>query len=323
MVLSKNVDYVLGLSASPIYNYGNEIWNVMNIINHGCLGTENEFLREWTRYGNSVFDPKALGTYLRESCLMLRRTRSDVGRELPPVNKIIHTVQYDSETAYKNMEIAKMLAVKVISGSFVERGQAARELDMMLRHDTGVGKAVGVANYVRILLENGEPIILAGWHRDVYDIWLKELKEFNPVMFTGSESPIEKDAAKNAFINGKTNLFIISLRSGIGLDGLQHRCNTVVIGELDWSPKVHEQLISRADRDGQKEQVTAIYLICDDGSDPPIIDMLGLKSSQSHGILNPLSAIESVHSDDSRIKVLAEQYLKKHHSNIENIKINE
>ena len=198
-----------------------------------------------------------------------------------------------------------------MNGSFMERGEAARELDMLARYTTGISKAREVAQYVRILLENGEPVVLAGWHRDVYDIWLKELEGFNPVMYTGSETGTQKEKAKEAFLNCETNLFIISLRSGAGLDGLQKRCKTIVIGELDWSPKVHDQLIGRVDRDGQDEQVTAIFLVSDSGSDPVIINLLGLKASQSHGIVDPLLAPAQQFSDDSRIKELAKAYLSK------------
>ncbi len=309
--LADNVEYCLGLSATPIYNYGDEIFNVLDIIKPGSLGTRNEFQREWTGYSNVVTDPKALGTYLRENFLMLRRTRAEVGRELPPINTIIHTVNYDHDAADKAEDIATQLAIKVTSGSFMERGQAARELDIFMRQTTGVSKAKEVAEYVKILLENKEPVVLAGWHRDVYDIWLNELSAYKPVMYTGSETPVQKEAAKKAFIDGETDLFIISLRSGIGLDGLQKRSKIVVIGELDWSPKVHDQLIGRLDRDGQAEQVTAIYLVSEYGSDPLIIDMLGLKSSQSHSIINPLTAVAHQHSDDSRIKLLAQQFLQK------------
>jgi len=85
----------------------------------------------------------------------------------------------------------------------------------------------------------------------------------------------------------------------------------VVVGELDWSPKIHDQLIGRVDRDGQQDQVTAFFMVTDCGSDPPIIDILGLKSSQSHNILNPLQAMEEQYSDESRMKVFAEKFLQK------------
>jgi SNF2 family DNA or RNA helicase len=312
-VLSESVQNCMGMSATPIYNYGDEIFNVLNLIKPGCLGEKWDFLREWAAPIGAdkwrVIDPAALGSYLRDSHLMLRRTRKEVGRELPPINKIIQTVGYDHKEAMKADDMARQLALKVVSGGFVERGQAARELDALLRHKTGVSKAREVAAFTRILLENDEPVMLAGWHRDLYDIWREELAEFNPVMYTGSETNAQKDEAKRMFLSGESGVFIISLRSGIGLDGLQARCRTVVVGELDWSPKVHDQVIGRIDRDGQEDQVTAYFLVCDYGSDPAMIDVLGLKSSQSHGILNPLEAIPAQFSDESRIKILAQSFL--------------
>jgi len=312
--LSESVEYTLGLSATPVYNFGDEIFNVLNLINPDCLGKKEEFLREWTiPHGMhyKVRDPKALGSYLRERFLFLRRTRSDVGRELPMVNKIIHTVDYDHVEVKKFESLAKMLAMKIVSGSFTERGEAARELDMLARHNTGISKAKYVAEYVRILLENDEPVVLALWHRDVYTIILEELKEYNPVMYTGTESANQKEKAKQAFMNGETKLFIISLRSGSGLDGLQHICSNVVFGELDWSPKVHDQVIGRVDRDGRDTSlpVTAHFLVSDSGSDPVIINLLGLKASQANGIVDPLSLPAEQYSDESRMKLLAQQYL--------------
>ena len=314
-ILAQNVDYCLGLSATPIYNYGDEIYNIMNLLKEGCLGPSEDFMREWTGYERKVKNPKALGTYLRENYLFLRRTREDVGRELPPVNKIVHTVDYDQDAVTAVEEIAKKLAIAATTGSFIERGQAARELDIRVRHATGVSKAKYVAEYVKILLENGEKVLLAGWHRDVYDIWLKELAQYKPVLYTGTESPAEKEKSKAAFISteeGCAQVMMISLRSGIGLDGLQHCCSVVVFGELDWSPAVMEQVTGRLDRDGQENQVTAIYLVSDSGSDPLMIDLLGVKASQSRDIIDPLAVGNTVqHSDESRLKLLAEQYLKK------------
>lgn len=316
MILSKKANRVLALSATPIYNYGAEMYCVMNIIQDGCLGTWDEFLREWCvrdywgpKEKSKVRNPKALGTHLRESYLMLRRTRKDVSRELPAVNKVVHHVEYDEDVAEKAQVELETIAARVVSGTFMERGQAARELDSRARMMTGVAKAVGVANYVKILLENEEKVLLVGWHRDVYDRWNTELAVYHPVMYTGSESPNQKEQAKRDFLSGKTNLMIMSLRSGVGLDGLQEVCSLVVFGELDWSPGVHEQVTGRVQRDGQNSKVTALYLVTDNGTDPLMIDVLGLKSSQAHGMINPHSDVEFVESDDARIKKLAANIL--------------
>lgn len=310
--LSNNSDKVLALSATPIYNYGDEIFTIMDLIKPGCLNSKEEFMREWTKNWKEVSDPKALGSYLRENFLFLRRTRKDVGMEMPKVNTIVHEVDYDHEEVEKSEDLLRQLAIKVTTGSFIERGQASREFDMFMRQMTGISKARYVATFVKMLLDNGEPVLLAGWHREVYEIWLRELAEYNPVMYTGSESIKQKNDNKEKFISGATKLMIISLRSGVGLDGLQKVCSTVVVGELDWSPKVHEQLIGRVDRDGQLDPVTALYLVANAGSDPFIVDLLAIKSNQSSRIIDPLDGITIQHSDDSRIKLLAEAVLSKH-----------
>lgn len=315
-LLSKNADYCLALSGTPIYNYGEEIFNICNLVKPMCLGTSYDFYREWC-YGRSVKEPKALGTYLREQHIVLRRTRADVGRELPPINTLVYEIEYDDNEVKKVEDLARKLAIATTTGSFMERGEAARELDMRVRQATGISKAKSVALWVRMFMQNEEPIMLAAWHREVYEIWLEELAEFNPVMYTGSETPKQKEEAKQKFISGQTKLFIISLRSGVGIDGLQQVCKTIIFGELDWSPKVHDQLTTRLDRDGQQEEVTAIYLTTDWGSDPVIIDLLGVKSSQAHGIVDPMLSAGVQHSDESRIKRLAAQFLDKKEEFIE------
>lgn len=308
--LSNFSKYRLGLSATPIYNYGFEIWNILRCIDDTVLGTQEEFRREWCE-DERVKNPEALGTFLREQHIFLRRTKKDVGQHMPAVVPLVETVECDPAAMESIAVLAHRLALQTFSGTFFERGAAARELDMMARQATGVGKALSVAAYVRILLEANVPVMLMGWHRAVYEIWNTTLADFKPVMFTGSESAKQKNDAKQAFLSGKTNLLIMSLRSGAGLDGLQHHCSTVVFGELDWSPKIHEQVIGRLDREGQTEPVTAIYLNCNDGSDPPIVELLGLKASQSSGIVDPGRVFEAAKADVSRVRALAKQFLDK------------
>lgn len=89
----------------------------------------------------------------------------------------------------------------------------------------------------------------------------------------------------------------------------QHRCNTVVHGELDWSPKVHEQVRGRLRPHSKNFPIDEFYLVSDSGSDPVLIATLGLKESQSHGILNPLFGKPQRFTDESRVRALAESYL--------------
>ncbi len=303
--------YVLSLTATPIYNYGMEIFNLLDIMRRGCLGRREDFEREWVDdYDKGrVADPKALGAFLREAHLLLRHTRKEVGRELPPVSVILETVDHDVKPLWDIQELAERLAHVTVNGLFRESGEASRQFDRLLRQATGLAKAPYAAKYVRLFAESGEPVLLAGWHRAVYDVWLRELADLNPVLYTGSETPAQKEASVRQFMEGRSQVMIMSLRSGTGLDVLQERCSTVVFGELDWSPKVHEQLIGRLNRDGQPNPVMAVYLNSEAGSDPAMIDVLGVKAHQAQGVTDPHLAAQPRHGDTKRIKALARSYL--------------
>lgn len=306
----------MGLTATPIYNYGSEIFNVVEFIAPGALGRWDEFIINWcTSHGSHwiVENPTALGAYLQGEGIALRRTvmSAEVKSSLPPLAEPqIVEMDWCEGDAETDRDLQKKLALRVMNGSFHERGEAARQLDLMMRHETGVGKARSVAAYVRMLLQQDEPVLLAGWHRAVYDIWLKELADHRPVMFTGTESTTQKRKAKEAIVSGQSNLIIMSLRSGAGLDGLQERGGGhVVFGEFDWSPQVHVQVIGRLFRTGQTKTVTPHYPFVNEGSDPVLMEMLGLKASQSEGILNPYSEPVAQRIKDTRVKQLAKSVL--------------
>lgn len=308
----------MGLTATPIYNYGCEFFHVVDPLLPGCLGTYEEFLREWCIAAPGekakLQDAEQFGQYLRREGIMLRRTRKEVGRELPELSKIVHEIEADERVLGRITGDAAALARVILAANENYRGekmQAAGEFDRLVRQATGVAKAPYVAEFVRLLLESGQQILLFGWHREVYSIWQEKLAEFNPVMYTGSESPSQKQASKAAFVSGDSRVMLISLRSGAGIDGLQHVSSTAVFGELDWSPGVHEQCIGRVHRDGQAEPVMAYFLVSDSGSDPIVSDVLGVKREQIEGVRNPGEhLVERLDVGENQLRALAQSFLQ-------------
>jgi SNF2 family DNA or RNA helicase len=315
-------DLRMGLTATPVYNYAGEIYNIMAVLAPDALGSREEFAREWGHtYWHEklrVREPRALGTYLRDQGLMLRRTRADVGRELPEVVRVPHSVSADEKVYERLMEGAVDLADIVLHGERKEAFLAAGELDWETRRATGVSKAPYVAEFIRMLLESQGKVVLFGWHRDVYDIWLDRLAEFNPALYTGSESPAQKEESKRRFLEplnpddpddpDACRVFIMSLRSGAGLDGLQAVTNVAVFGELDWSPGMHDQCIGRLHRDGQDESVVAYFLNSEIGSDPVVMEVLGIKRMQSEPLRDPDAELVAEAQDTrGRVRKLAEE----------------
>lgn len=312
VVLRTKAQRCMGLSATPIFNYGGEFYNVLGVLAPGALGERAEFNREWCTGSDRklrVVDPVAFGAWLREQGLMLRRNRVDVGRELPPIVRSVFDVPIDTS---ERVDL-EAIAWRALHGAPKDRFLARGDFDHRLRRWTGVSKAPGVAEFVAELLEStGEPVLLAGWHHDVYSIWAKRLADWKPAFYTGLEDGKAKDESAQRFIQGETKLLIMSLRSGQGVDGLQDVCKRVVHGELDWSPQVHQQLTGRIHRDGQTSPTMEYWPVSDEGSDPVILDALGVKRFQSDGVLDPEGQrLLEVQSDPEAMRRLAEEYLRK------------
>lgn len=311
-------------TATPIYNYGGEIYNLLSILAPAEVGTRAEFIREWCTVGGGenkviIKDPKAFGDWMRDEGLMIRRTRADVKRELPPLTTIPHFIDADLTEIDKIASSAVDLAKIILDagGSGFSKMKAAEELDWRLRQATGISKAPYIAEFVRILCESGEKVLLFTWHHAVNAILMERLADLQPVLYTGEESATQKAASFAAFTKGDSKVLVMSLRAGAGLDGIQASCRTVVFGELDWSPAVHHQCMGRPHRDGQTDPVAAYFLISEGGSDPVIADVLGIKRRQLEGIIDAKTDAIGAQIDPGRIKRLAEAFLDRHQARVE------
>lgn len=328
--LRDSATYCVLATATPVYNHGGEIHNVVDIVQPGALGDRKEFLREWCGRDDSgdgagaemrkvrVKDPVALGSHLRDIGVFIRRTREEVGRELPPLQRTFHQVETDGLDIPKDIDIESLCRTVLAEGINPQlKMRAGGELDWRLRQATGLAKAPNVAQFVRLLIEGGEKVVLYGWHRSVYDLWReiftnKDQGDLKPAFYTGAESMAEKDEARRRFVEDETDLLILSLRAGAGLDGLQYKGRVVVFGELDWSPGIHHQCEGRVFRDGQKDSVAVYYLVTDEGADPVMLDTLNLKTEQSEGIVAmKADAVQVRGTDPNHIRKLAESYLRK------------
>lgn len=285
-LISGDCETVVGLSGTPIYNRGGEIWNVINAIDYHFLGDWESFTREWCYgYGSdTVADPEKLGEYLRREGMMLRRTKREVLPELPPKRRLVQEIDWDDEV-YREYMRPVVESLRALRGETDASRRAIIEdaISQTERQATGVAKAPYVCACVRTLLEAGEKVLLFAHHHAVMDIYKRELKRYHPAFITGRENEREKDAALNAFMTGATDICCISLRSASGLN-LQ-RATCVVFGEMDWSPAVHSQAEDRAHRIGQKDSLLCYYLVSPRGSDQEMQLALGLKVSQFVGLM--------------------------------------
>lgn len=316
--LAQSAQMVVGLSGTPIYGYGEEWWSVFDCIRPGLLGTREEFLREWcVQTGmdkHRVREPRVLGSFLYNAGVAIRRRRKDVRQDLQPLQRIFHEIDADAAPLADIESSATQLARAILRLDVVADTRRIRELSAefsnTMRQATGLAKAPHVADFVRMLVESGERVILFGWHHAVYRIWEERLKGLGVAWYTGHESAAKKDVEFSKFIRKEVPILVMSLRAGAGLDGLQHGCRTLVFGELDWSPAVLAQCEGRLHRDGQEDPVVSYYLTTSSGADPVMLDVASVKQAQMVGVRDPGGdLVEEEPLDPDHVKKLAEQYL--------------
>jgi len=320
-ILSSAADCVWGLSGTPIYGYGQEIWNVMNAVDFHCLGSSDAFSREWCEgYGSKIIsDPVVLGDYLQREGLMLRRRWQEVHPDMPPVRRHVQDVDHDEGLHTELMRAAVEKARGFGQMDYFDRGRAARDIDRMSRYAAGVSKVHQVAEFVGALLEAGEVPLVFAWHHKVHDALCDTLKKYEPSVLTGRQTEKQKDKGLQRFIDGHTNMALMSLRTAAGLDGLQARATCVVNAELDWSPAVHGQCETRIARLGTPDELSEVpsyYCVSKTGYDAVMMDALGLKTSQFVGIMGdePESVEERKAQDEAvarRIQTLIRRITEK------------
>lgn len=287
-ILAGECRYAWGLSGTPIYNYGAEIWSVLNIVDYHCLGDRDSFTREWCTYygGEKIAKPKVLGEYLKTEGLLLRRRKSDVKSQLPPKRRATITVDHDEDLYAKLIaEAVELARAYAKENAWAKKGQLSRDIERETRHATGVAKLDASASFVKTLLEAGERPLIFAWHHDVHDGLEEALHGYQLVRVTGKESGARKDESVQRFRSGTADAILLSLRTSAGIDGLQEKGTCVVFVELDWSPAVHAQCEDRLHRQGLKhESILCYYLVSATGFDEIMQDVLGEKLEQFEGL---------------------------------------
>lgn len=309
--ITRTARNVVGLSGTPIYNRGVEIYNVMNAISRGSLGPKVDFQEAWCLKNDPeiVEDPALLGKYLVDRKLMLRRRKDEVLTELPPKRRVVEMIDADNALFADFVREAQRLARSAFEAKDpFDRSRMEAEAVNGARRATAIAKAPAAVAFLRGLLEAGEPTLVFAHHHAMVDTILDGfecLEDRRPACITGRETLAAKSANQERFVKGETDLCIIGLRAATGLDGLQARAKCVVFAELDWSPAVHRQAEDRAHRMGQKDSVLAYYLVADVGTDPFMMEALNLKLSQFLGLMQDRDETE----DD---RAVAEQASKQH-----------
>jgi SWI/SNF-related matrix-associated actin-dependent regulator 1 of chromatin subfamily A len=165
----------------------------------------------------------------------------------------------------ENGAVRGALDAEGLLGLDIEEIQTTKDFEILghiaeVRRLMGIALAPQIAEYAADFLDGSEEkLCIFAWHLEVLDIFENELSRFGTVRIDGRKSANARQKAVDDFVgNDKVRVFIGNLQAaGTGLDGLQKVCSRCYLAEPDWVPAQNEQAVSRLDRIGQTEIVSA------------------------------------------------------------------
>lgn len=306
----ESVRYRVGLSGTPIYNRGSEIWPIVDILRPGLLGSFKEFC-EYFCYINEkgkaiVLENKreSLRNMLQKH-VMLRRKKTDVLVELK--EKIRYKEIIDADITYYNSELAKIWKKledeRKEAQSAFDASTAYQRAIQSERQAAGIAKLPHVINFVKNIMEIEESVVVFCHHKAIHSLLHQSLSEFKPASIIGGQSDKERQQQIDSFQNGFTKLMIAGLRAGnVGIN--LTRAKYVIFAELDWSPAIHLQAEDRLHRIGQKSTVFAYYLMGNGTLDEHVAKVLVDKSYEIDAIMD--NKVESYENKEKAELILAQ-----------------
>ena len=304
------VNYRIGLSGTPIYNRGSEIWPIIDILKPGLLGSFKEFC-EYFCYVNDkgkaiVLENKraSLRNELQKH-VMLRRKKSDVLKELK--DKVRYKEVIASDTDYYLEELDKIWKKleneqKEATTEFSKSASYHRAIQSE-RQIAGVAKLPHVINFVKNIMEIEESVVVFCHHKVIHKLLHESLQEFSPVSIVGGQSDNLRQDQIDKFQRGESKLMIAGIRAGnVGIN--LTRAKYVIFAELDWSPAIHRQAEDRLHRIGQKNTVFAYYLIGNGTLDDHVASILVDKSYEIDAIMD--ETVDTYENKDKAALILAQ-----------------
>lgn len=292
----------LCLSGTPVENHLGELWSLMNFLMPGLLGTQDVF-RETIQNPIERSGSAAKSEWLakRVGPLILRRTKHEVAKELPPKTEISHTIEM-SEGQKDLYETVRSTMDKQVRDALALQGQESQIvfLDALLKlrqicchprllENTPVGAESAKFEYfvdlLETLREEKHRVLVFSQFTSMLAIIEEYLqsRDYEYLKLTGATK--NRQELVERFQGGEGEVFLISLKAG-GTGLTLTGADTVIHYDPWWNPAAENQATDRAYRIGQDKPVFVHKLLCKDTVEERIQQMQSKKDDLATGLLS-------------------------------------
>ena len=317
--LCMGVPHVIPLSATPIENGPIEFFNILNVLQPNLFPSYRRF---GFRFTNAKKIPWGSGWKFEGSAreeelnkiltdnILIRRLKKDVFKELPPITRTTVPLDIDRKE-YDEAEhnfLGWLFKQNPGKAMRVKNAVQLAKLGYLLGLIAKL-KTSSVIEWIEdFLADTDKKLVVFGHHRS----FLEELKskfDKESVLVYGGIAGKKRQAAIDQFANDKKiRLFFGSITAaGTGINKLQTVCSDVVIAEFIWTGTKILQAEGRLDRIGQKNPVSAYYLVAKDTVESLLCATIHRKQKSVNAVVDN----ESVDSNEFNILGLMFDKLKK------------
>jgi superfamily II DNA or RNA helicase len=287
-------------TGTPVENHFGDLFSIFRFLNPGLLG-------EWPEFNRTFVEPVERGGLAEPGAALraivrpyvLRRLKSEVLSELPPLTEVQHDVHLSKDEALRYAVLRRQVHDKLFTahGKQQNKIQALAEITRLRRFcchprlvfpdaDTEGSKVRTFLELASELRDNERRALVFSQYVDFLGIVREALDELQITYeyLDGSTPPPVRQARVDAFQRGSATLFLISLKAGgfgLNLTG----ADTVVHLDPWWNPAVEAQATDRSHRIGQERPVTVYRLVTKNTIEEKIVELHETKQRLARTLL--------------------------------------
>lgn len=309
-VRNLNSQMRLCLTGTPLENHLGELWSLMDFVLPGLLSGRKAFQDQ---FRNPI---EKSGNHDRQQALarrvapfMLRRTKSQVVKELPAKTEIVQYVELQGKqrALYESIRVSMEKRIRDLVASQGMQRSHIQFLDALLKLRQAcidprlvkLEKAANIREHAKLewlsetlpqLLDEGRSILIFSQFTEVLGLIEEELKILNIGYAKLTGQTRKRQEAIDLFQSGAVRVFLISLKAGGS--GLNLTAADVVI-HMDpwWNPAVENQATDRAHRIGQDKPVFVYKLVAADTVEERIQQMQQQKQALADNLFNEAGSV--------------------------------